>query len=66
MGLCFYLKFCYQHLMISEDFWCVFVGTTVIRWNVETRKMEAEMNCADVVPINESGALNAYSTHNEG
>ena len=56
----------YQHLTIIEDFWCVFVGTTVIRWNVETRKVEAEMNCADVVPINESGVLNAYSTHNEG
>ncbi|XP_061197490.1 leucine-rich repeat serine/threonine-protein kinase 1-like [Saccostrea echinata] len=39
-------------------------GTTVYRWDVETRKVEAELNCADVVPITESGLFHAYYTNN--
>lgn len=33
-------------------------------WNVKTKEVEAELNCADVVPITESGSLHAYFTNN--
>uniref|UniRef100_K1R5J3 non-specific serine/threonine protein kinase n=1 Tax=Magallana gigas TaxID=29159 RepID=K1R5J3_MAGGI len=39
-------------------------GTTVSCWNVKTKEVEAELNCADVVPITESGSLHAYFTNN--
>lgn len=33
-------------------------------WNVKTKEVETELNCADVVPITESGSLHAYFTNN--
>lgn len=47
------------HIFFNE-----YLGTTVSCWNVETKEVEAELNCADVVPITESGSLNAYFTNN--
>lgn len=51
-------------MQVSYIFFNVYLGTTVSCWNVETKEVEAELNCADVVPITESGSLNAYFTNN--